>query len=124
VGEPRCWALQACFLAPRGAALPSREFVADLLSASVERATRIDLLAGRRAQAEPTAETGRIVCACFAVGFDMLQRAITERQMTSAAEVGTALRAGTNCGSCIPELNTILRQARLATPTPTRCFDE
>jgi assimilatory nitrate reductase catalytic subunit len=111
--------LEAClFLARRGAALPSREFVADLLGAPVERGTRIDVLAGRSAEAEETAETGRIVCACFAVGLDMLQRTITERQMTSAAEIGAALRAGTNCGSCITELNTLLRQARLATPTP------
>jgi assimilatory nitrate reductase catalytic subunit len=32
-------------------------------------------------------------------------------KLTSVAEIGAALRAGTNCGSCLPELATILREA-------------
>jgi assimilatory nitrate reductase catalytic subunit len=38
-----------------------------------------------------------------------LQRIIAERRLTSVAEIGAALRAGTNCGSCIPELKAMLR---------------
>ena len=30
-------------------------------------------------------------------------------RLTTVAEIGAALRAGTNCGSCIPELKAILR---------------
>lgn len=54
------------------------------------------------------------VCACFSVGARVLNRAIIERRLTSIAEVGAALRAGTNCGSCIPEIAAILRDARVA----------
>jgi assimilatory nitrate reductase catalytic subunit len=34
--------------------------------------------------------------------------------LTEAAEIGTALKAGTNCGSCIPELKDILRDVHVA----------
>jgi assimilatory nitrate reductase catalytic subunit len=53
---------------------------------------------------------GRTVCACFAVGLHTLHRAIAARRLTSVAEIGAALRAGTNCGSCIPELKGILSE--------------
>jgi NAD(P)H-nitrite reductase large subunit len=48
----------------------------------------------------------------FAVGLATLQRAIVERQLTTVAEIARALRAGTNCGSCVPELRAILVGAR------------
>jgi assimilatory nitrate reductase catalytic subunit len=37
---------------------------------------------------------------------------IASRRLTTIAEIGAALRAGTNCGSCIPELQAILRDAQ------------
>jgi assimilatory nitrate reductase catalytic subunit len=39
-----------------------------------------------------------------------LHRTIATRRLTSVAEIGTVLRAGTNCGSCIPELKAILSE--------------
>ena len=51
---------------------------------------------------------GRTICACFGVGLSTLHGAIAQRRLTSVAEIGTVLRAGTNCGSCIPELKAIL----------------
>ena len=43
--------------------------------------------------------------------------AIVSGRLTSVAEIGTVLRAGTNCGSCIPELNAILNSAQAQTGT-------
>jgi assimilatory nitrate reductase catalytic subunit len=40
-----------------------------------------------------------------------LRDAIARRKLTSVAEIGAVLRAGTNCGSCLPELRAILHQA-------------
>jgi assimilatory nitrate reductase catalytic subunit len=54
-------------------------------------------------------DPGRIVCACFGVGLKAIDGAIRDRRLTTAAEIGEALRAGTNCGSCLPELKQILR---------------
>ncbi|WP_247877030.1 molybdopterin dinucleotide binding domain-containing protein [Azospirillum brasilense] len=37
---------------------------------------------------------------------------IQSQSLTTVQEVGEALRAGTNCGSCIPELKEILADAQ------------
>ena len=71
---------------------------------------RTDLLAGVIGVTSDDAD--RTVCACFAVGLKKLHRSIIERLLTSIAEIGAALRAGTNCGSCVPELNAILAATR------------
>jgi len=57
---------------------------------------------------------GPIVCACFGVGRITIGNAITAGART-AAEIGVQLRAGTNCGSCIPELKRLIAQANVAT---------
>jgi assimilatory nitrate reductase catalytic subunit len=103
--------LEAClFLAAGSAAsLPSREALARLLGDIVAEEARPALLAGRAGGA--ASACGRTVCACFAVGLATLREAIVARRLTSVADIGTALRAGTNCGSCIPELKEIIRDA-------------
>ena len=69
---------------------------------------------GRRGGAE---RVGPTICACFGVGLHTLHGAIASRRLTSVAEIGAVLRAGTNCGSCIPELNAILNSAQAQTTT-------
>ena len=49
-----------------------------------------------------------MVCSCFAVGVNDLRRAITEDQALSVQAIGELLKAGTNCGSCRPEIQAIL----------------
>ena len=68
------------------------------------------LLLGRPSQATP--DTGRIVCACFSVGENTLKRAIANG-MDSVETLGINLQAGTNCGSCIPELKKLLEATEL-----------
>jgi assimilatory nitrate reductase catalytic subunit len=41
-------------------------------------------------------------------------RAIEAGEVTTLAEIGAALGAGTNCGSCRPELAALLDRPRLA----------
>ena len=53
----------------------------------------------------------KLVCACFSVGLETLRAGIAGRRLTTVTEIGGALRAGTNCGSCIPELREILRES-------------
>jgi assimilatory nitrate reductase catalytic subunit len=99
--------LEACaFFAPPGMALPGVERAARLLGGAVDPVTRLALLAGFDGSSLPRA--GKIVCACFAVGEAAIREAIGARKLTSAAEIGVVLRAGTNCGSCIPELKKLL----------------
>lgn len=53
-------------------------------------------------------DAGSIVCACFSVGAKTIHKAIQEQQLTSVQAVGKCLKAGTNCGSCIPEISAAL----------------
>ncbi|MDJ0391347.1 nitrate reductase [Roseomonas sp. E05] len=90
-----------------GASLPGGAALAALLEAPVAEAARSGLLAGRAATA--ACATDRAVCTCFGIGLGALRAAILERRLTDAEAVGAALGAGTNCGSCLPEIREILR---------------
>ena len=52
------------------------------------------------------------MCACFGVSCNAIETAIG-RGATSLDAVGAATRAGTNCGSCRPEIRLLLRSARV-----------
>ncbi|HBT4808790.1 TPA: nitrate reductase, partial [Klebsiella variicola subsp. variicola] len=70
------------------------------------------LLSGRPGAA--VAPRGRIVCSCFGVG----ERSISEAIASGCASVGALgakLKCGTNCGSCVPELNALLAAQRTRT---------
>jgi assimilatory nitrate reductase catalytic subunit len=79
-------------------------FAADMLNDDQRRI----LLSGKSANG--LANAGPIVCACFGVGRTTICDAITSGA-GSAAEIGAQLKAGTNCGSCIPELKRLIAQA-------------
>jgi assimilatory nitrate reductase catalytic subunit len=69
------------------------------------------LLSGR--SMEGLAGAGPVVCACFGVGRTTICDAIASGAR-SATELGLRLKAGTNCGSCIPELKRLIAQADVA----------
>ena len=98
--------VESCvFIAP-SAGLPSRNWLGGLFERDVlSEDERRGLLLGRPPAGQ---DIGRIVCACFSVGMNTITTAIHEQHLTSVEAIGEALRAGTNCGSCIPELQTLL----------------
>ena len=69
---------------------------------------RLALLSGR---VPGGVDPGPTVCACFGVGLNAI-RAAFEAGAATAAEIGAQLKAGTNCGSCLPEIRRIGAQAR------------
>ena len=71
------------------------------------------LLSGR--SSEGIASAGPVVCACFGVGRATICDAIASGAL-SADEIGAKLKAGTNCGSCIPELKRLIAQTETAEP--------
>jgi assimilatory nitrate reductase catalytic subunit len=95
------------FIAKKRSALPSRDSLAALLGSRIEPQTRMYVLAGGLPGAAANS-AGATVCACFGVGLNTLHDTIASRRLTDIAEIGAILRAGTNCGSCIPELKAIL----------------
>jgi assimilatory nitrate reductase catalytic subunit len=56
------------------------------------------------------ADAGPVICACFGVGLHVIRDAIASKGATSVDAIGKALRAGTNCGSCLPELTRIVHE--------------
>src|SRR5262249_26453988 len=101
--------LTAClFVAADKSSLPSRDALAALLGTRIEPEMRTLVLAGNPAGATAQSASGPTICACFGVGLHTLHSAIASRRLTSVREIGAMLRAGTNCGSCIPELRAIL----------------
>ena len=59
--------------------------------------------------------TEPVICACFRVSLDAV-RAAVHGGAVSVEEIGRMLRAGTNCGSCLPELKRIVVDERIAHP--------
>jgi assimilatory nitrate reductase catalytic subunit len=60
--------------------------------------------------ADPRQDVGVTVCACFGVGRNAIEAAIAAgcRDLSS---IGHRLKAGTNCGSCVPELQRLIGNA-------------
>ena len=58
---------------------------------------------------------GKVVCSCFSVGVDTLCKAIREQGLDTPEAIGEALNAGTNCGSCVPELRRLIAEQGEAT---------
>jgi assimilatory nitrate reductase catalytic subunit len=90
--------------------LLARSWLFDAFEA--DSGTGLALLAGRSAAAQD--DQGEIVCACFNVGLHKITRTIAAQQLASVDEIGAALRAGTNCGSCRPMLAKLLRTGEMA----------
>jgi assimilatory nitrate reductase catalytic subunit len=67
------------------------------------------ILAGRPQAPRPP--RGPIVCSCFAIGREAIAAAIGAGA-ESVAAVGAATHAGTNCGSCRPEIGTLIAAVR------------
>jgi assimilatory nitrate reductase catalytic subunit len=105
-------ALEAClFLARDAASLPPEAAIIPMLGAPVPDTARGRVLAGHMYGA--TAAEGPKVCACFGVTRDAIRHAIATHRLDSVKQIGVLLSAGTNCGSCIPELQEILRNMRV-----------
>jgi assimilatory nitrate reductase catalytic subunit len=71
---------------------------------ALEEHQRRGLLSGKDLQAE---DIGKVVCSCFGVGDKQITAAVEDGCDTVGA-LGDKLQCGTNCGSCIPELKTLI----------------
>jgi assimilatory nitrate reductase catalytic subunit len=70
------------------------------------------LMPGADSASKPFVELGAlpIVCACFGVGLDAIRKALISQSAPSAEAIGRALRAGTKCGTCLPELRSLAQE--------------
>ena len=94
------------FISSRQDHLPSRDWLAGQFArATIADRERMRLLAGFAATG---VDAGPVVCACYGVGRNTICDAIRKKGLNTAAQVGAELRAGTNCGSCVAEINRLI----------------
>jgi assimilatory nitrate reductase catalytic subunit len=100
--------LEAVFFIAPDQRLPEREWLASLFKQDmIDPADLAGLLTARPPKGA-AANTGRTVCACFNVGEKTILNAIQQQGLNSVEAVGTCLKAGTGCGSCVPEIRRLL----------------
>ncbi len=102
-------ALRAALFLTRSGMLPSREWIWDQLGRQGQDAGA-ELLAGR--PATPAPDDGPIVCVCFDIGIHAIIRAIREGGLMTTEQVGKAINAGTNCGSCRPAIARLIEEKK------------
>ena len=56
---------------------------------------------------------GPVLCSCFGTGINTIVSAIESKGLMSVDQIGEALGAGTNCGSCRPELAQLLARTQV-----------
>ncbi len=69
-----------------------------------------NVLTGRPAADTPN--PGPTLCSCFGVGINTIVTAIEDQGLISVESIGDVLGAGTNCGSCKPEIAELLDNMR------------
>jgi assimilatory nitrate reductase catalytic subunit len=78
------------------------------LKESLSESERISLLTGQPPSGQKN--QGKTICACFGVKEKVNKEAISTNKLTNVDQIGALLQAGTNCGSCIPELQMLLKK--------------
>jgi assimilatory nitrate reductase catalytic subunit len=90
-------------------AVPPCDAVKALFEAdTIAERERQTLLSGRNG----LPDMGPLVCCCFSVGLAEIEKAVASGA-SSVEKIGKLLRAGTNCGSCLPELRKIVTVERV-----------
>jgi len=105
--------IDMCLFLSKRPDLPSRAWLASLFDKpQLEEADRVGLLIGQ--PIEKGADTGATVCSCFGVGRNTICNAVREQGLKTVAEVTSCLKAGGNCGSCVPEIKKLLVETHAA----------
>jgi assimilatory nitrate reductase catalytic subunit len=100
--------LLACLFISPQFDLPNRRWLSQIFNSQVlTDFQRRALLAGREGSA--ASDPGTIICSCFQIGDKQIKAAI-ETGFNTTDELGDHLKCGTNCGSCLPELKTLIEQ--------------
>ncbi|MER0236694.1 molybdopterin-dependent oxidoreductase [Fulvimarina sp. MAC8] len=103
--------LGALYISPEPVAVSRNWAVTQLGLTDRTGRRRAELLAGRGPADRP--DPGSTVCSCFSVGVNQIAALVASGEAATVDEVGAALNAGTNCGSCRSEITGIIEQFRV-----------
>ncbi|MCU7940188.1 MAG: molybdopterin-dependent oxidoreductase [gamma proteobacterium symbiont of Bathyaustriella thionipta] len=99
--------LDSCLFIYPDINLPPRDWLISLFhKEEITQQERSNLLKGEAPGDQE--DTGKIICACFNIGEKTINEAIKKQGLNSIEAIGEQLKAGTNCGSCKPELAELL----------------
>jgi assimilatory nitrate reductase catalytic subunit len=105
--------IETCIFMSARPDLPSRSWLAGLFAREqLDEADRVGLLFGQ--PIDKGVDAGPTVCSCFGVGRNTICDAIRNKGLKEVGEVTSCLKAGGNCGSCIPEIKKLLVEIRIS----------
>ncbi|WP_313659287.1 molybdopterin-dependent oxidoreductase [Acinetobacter variabilis] len=105
--------IASLYIAPK-ALLPDRDWVASLFKRErLSAMHRKALLAGQ--PMSMANNEGPLVCSCFKVGKNRIIETIKTKNITDEKHVTACLKAGGNCGSCLPEIRGLIKTCQLET---------
>ncbi|MGD9698334.1 molybdopterin-dependent oxidoreductase [Acinetobacter sp.] len=103
--------IASLYIAPK-ALLPDRDWVASLFKRErLSAMHRKALLAGQ--PMSMANNEGPLVCSCFKVGKNRIIETIKEKNITNEKQVTACLKAGGNCGSCLPEIRGLIKACQM-----------
>ena len=103
--------IASLYIAPK-ALLPDRDWVASLFKRErLSAMHRKALLAGQ--PMSMVNNEGPLVCSCFKVGKNRIIETIKEKNITNEKQVTACLKAGGNCGSCLPEIRGLIKACQM-----------
>ncbi|SDC09744.1 nitrate reductase [Acinetobacter boissieri] len=88
--------------------LPDRHWLSSLFQRQRLGAMHRKALLAGQAMSMASSE-GPLVCSCFKVGKQRIIDTIQAKKITDEKEVTACLRAGGNCGSCLPEIRGLIK---------------
>ena len=100
--------LIASFYIAPAALLPDRDWVAGLFRRERLSALHRKALLAGQAMSMGNSE-GPLVCSCFKVGKNRIIQTIKDKNITHEKQVTACLKAGGNCGSCLPEIRGLIK---------------
>ena len=66
-------------------------------------------IANYRGEKKPPEKEEKIICKCFEVSEEKIRRVAIENHLTTVEEITNYTKAGGDCGSCIPDIEAILK---------------
>jgi NifU-like protein len=64
-------------------------------------------------------DEGALICSCFGISESKIRRVILENNLTDAEQVTNYVKAGGGCGSCLANIDDIIRSVQQETAKPT-----
>ncbi len=103
--------IASLYIAPK-ALLPDRDWVASLFKRERLSAMHRKALLAGQAMSMGNSE-GPLVCSCFKVGKNRIIETIKEQNISHEKQVTACLKAGGNCGSCLPEIRGLIKACQM-----------